>query len=566
MKGPPSHWTTLKKLIYLKAARGSGPSWVWQLITGTAPLTLLGAVSHPIHSLTQYGKCVQDGTPTPDAPVPILCNNGEIKARHHSGLPLGYTLLEYIQSTGSQYINTNITGSTNAVIDMQGTPRTDEMVVFMLAPLNASSYQNGFGQYRSTMGGNFDVGTRRIYNVSYTSSSLTINGVGPLDRYIANNVNLALFGSTSSNRRISNTKLYSAKIYNNDTLVRDFIPAKNSSNVVGLYDLVSGQFFTNRGTGDFTAGAIVDDPVEIYTDGTPEVLTVRGKNLFDQSLFDTTSTQVKYTTYEIPNGTYTMSSPDMPAVSGGAANVFILAGEATSGASSNANGVNSRVPRTITVTDGKYTVAYRSSLSSNPNNPADFKWQLEQGSTATDYEPYVAPQTVTGIKMLLGVGDYKDTAEFINGIKTSKVGIYVFTGQEAFIKGSSFYTANTSILPSKAGSIKPICTHFKGISSAATRVADSLTMTVNGPSGTYTGCVYFYADRSLYATDADFQAWIAAQYAAGTPVIVVYPLATETTEQTTAHSLHTSAGTNVVDVSAAVEGVTVSVEYAKQST
>ena len=174
-------------------------------------------------------------------------------------LPDGYTRLQYIESTGTQYINTNITGSTNAVIDMQGTARSNEIVVFMLAPINATTYQNGFGQYRNQIGGvpSFDIATRRIYNVSYTSNSLTVNGIAT-PYYIANNANLALFGSTETNRRIANAKLYSAKIYNNDTLLRNFIPAKNPNNVIGMYDTVSGQFFTNQGTGDFVAGPAVN--------------------------------------------------------------------------------------------------------------------------------------------------------------------------------------------------------------------------------------------------------------------------------------------------------------------
>ena len=172
-------------------------------------------------------------------------------------LPAGYTQLQYIESTGTQYIDTNITGSTNAIIDMQGTPRTDDTIVFMLAPIDATAFQNGFGQYQSTMTGSFDIATRRVYNVSYTSSSMTVNDVNVSNRYIANNVNLALFGSTATSRRIRNAKLYSAKIYNNDTLLRNFVPAQNSSGVVGMYDTVSGTFFENKGTGDFIGG----DPV-----------------------------------------------------------------------------------------------------------------------------------------------------------------------------------------------------------------------------------------------------------------------------------------------------------------
>lgn len=79
MKGPPSHWTTLQKLCYWHALRGSGSGAETLTVTGISPLVLANAIHHSLVSLTQYGKCVQDGTPTPDAPVPILCNNGELK-------------------------------------------------------------------------------------------------------------------------------------------------------------------------------------------------------------------------------------------------------------------------------------------------------------------------------------------------------------------------------------------------------------------------------------------------------------------------------------------------------
>ena len=51
--------------------------------------------------------------------------------------------------------------------------------------------------------------------------------------------------------------IYYAKIWNNDVLVRNFIPAKrNSDNVFGMYDTVTNTFFTNQGTGDFIAGPV----------------------------------------------------------------------------------------------------------------------------------------------------------------------------------------------------------------------------------------------------------------------------------------------------------------------
>ena len=49
-------------------------------------------------------------------------------------------------------------------------------------------------------------------------------------------------------------KLYSCQIYDNGTLVRDFIAAKLSDGTVGLYDTVNSQFYSNAGTGTFIAG------------------------------------------------------------------------------------------------------------------------------------------------------------------------------------------------------------------------------------------------------------------------------------------------------------------------
>ena len=50
-------------------------------------------------------------------------------------------------------------------------------------------------------------------------------------------------------------RLYSFRIYDGATLVRDFIPCKNPSGVVGLYEIVEGKFYQNKGTGEFIADA-----------------------------------------------------------------------------------------------------------------------------------------------------------------------------------------------------------------------------------------------------------------------------------------------------------------------
>ena len=52
-------------------------------------------------------------------------------------------------------------------------------------------------------------------------------------------------------------RLYSCTMKENDTLVRDYIPAIDSDNVGFMFDRVTHTIFDNAGTGSFTYGNIV---------------------------------------------------------------------------------------------------------------------------------------------------------------------------------------------------------------------------------------------------------------------------------------------------------------------
>ena len=54
-------------------------------------------------------------------------------------------------------------------------------------------------------------------------------------------------------------KIYYFQIYDNDTLVHDFIPVLDKENVPCMYDLVEHKFYYNAGTGNFIAGPIVGE-------------------------------------------------------------------------------------------------------------------------------------------------------------------------------------------------------------------------------------------------------------------------------------------------------------------
>ena len=194
-----------------------------------------------------------------------------------------YTPIEYIQSTGTQYIDTGIVLQ-NATFDMEVMLNTitepnaiigynyECQVGRCRMSLGFSTSSNGkmvFGygdgrgsgvgyEYVST---GVQAGVRTHINAVFNSSSaiLSINGVvksrvnnrvcnSPITIYIAgtnqNDHNDPMYG-----------RVYYVKIYDgNNVLVGDFIPVKDSNGVACMYDKVTGNFFYNAGTGNFIAG------------------------------------------------------------------------------------------------------------------------------------------------------------------------------------------------------------------------------------------------------------------------------------------------------------------------
>ena len=63
--------------------------------------------------------------------------------------------------------------------------------------------------------------------------------------------------------------LYYCRIYDGNTIIRDYIPCKNAGGAVGLYDLIGQKFYGNAGTGSFTAGPVVERPKDPNEDLDP---------------------------------------------------------------------------------------------------------------------------------------------------------------------------------------------------------------------------------------------------------------------------------------------------------
>ena len=185
-----------------------------------------------------------------------------------------------------------------------------------------------------------------------------------------------------------------------------------------------------------------------------------------------------------------------------------------------------------------------------------------EGTTPLGYEIKYNTIGTASAENLLAVGDYADTQEIVSGTVKRNCGVWVLTGEESWSTASTntdVYYVNQTYLPDDYGvasRFTPICSHLEGIISTQSITA----MTANTIKTNNSSKIVYVCVGQTY-TAAEWKAFLAAQYAAGTPVIVVYPLADETTEQTTAHNLHTTAGDNVVSVVSNVDPVELAAEY-----
>lgn len=198
-------------------------------------------------------------------------------------LPSEYQKVEYIQSTGTQYIITDIRGNDNNYLKYeikfyhgaQATSAEDLIYGAQSASTLRANYEIGFSNtanrlyaYSSSSAEIIDQivnGTVCDLTVTFSSSSpyatmkLT-DGTKVLtsEKTTANsltgNETISILGHmTAAHCR---ARIYSLKAYNSSGLFMNMIPCyRKSDGEIGMYELVTSQFFTNNGTGTFLKGA-----------------------------------------------------------------------------------------------------------------------------------------------------------------------------------------------------------------------------------------------------------------------------------------------------------------------
>ena len=190
------------------------------------------------------------------------------------------TKVEYIESTGTQFIDTNYYPNQNTRLEMVATPTVSDNggALAWLGGRTTNTAENSFTLWqlndlfqpeyhlKKTIINDVAVTIGAKYTIDMYPGSMSINGTRYTTEAIASfssPVPLTLF-TVKNNRdyiytdpvhhvdsRMSHLKLYSCKIWDNDTLVRDFIPVIDWQGVPCLYDQVEGIFYYNSGTSDF---------------------------------------------------------------------------------------------------------------------------------------------------------------------------------------------------------------------------------------------------------------------------------------------------------------------------
>lgn len=201
-------------------------------------------------------------------------------AGHHamlapSGLPTGWRLLEYVESTGAQFVDTGIAPGANA-LDYEiafshsaasikggfGCRQTSSAynsgsyVVFLRSNSGSEARidiaNNGAARYVAAAAGTmhtfrYVAVERTLYadGIAYTANSKTVCEYN----FCLGGINTA--GTAAAGAPI---KIYSASFYQSGVLVRDYLPVKDSSGVAGLWDAVTRTAFYSATSTPLVAG------------------------------------------------------------------------------------------------------------------------------------------------------------------------------------------------------------------------------------------------------------------------------------------------------------------------
>ena len=190
----------------------------------------------------------------------------------NSRLPSGYTELQYIESSGTQYIETGFTPnqdsrvicefqlldaytSIRGVFGVRDSASGTASQQFILWNNGASSFRTDYFGSQETLS---SLSAQAQYTADKNRNVTTMGGQSATNPAASGQCanNLVIFGVNNAGtvEYLSAMRLYACQVYDNGALALDLVPCEDPDGNIGLYDLVSAQFLGNSGGGVFSAG------------------------------------------------------------------------------------------------------------------------------------------------------------------------------------------------------------------------------------------------------------------------------------------------------------------------
>lgn len=478
-------------------AKKKGPQITYEDVDliGVDTLTVENAKADSITRLLVGGGCSQSGTPTPTTPKTILSSKGAITYQH------GKNLLEVKDANivvGNYINNAGVITTSLPNMFFQRFIAVKANTAYTLSASEELNYAN-FMEY--------DADGVFIKRTLYGSSSERAGA--SVTHTMGETTSFVIIGSNVNSNKY---------------------PSITKDDVKGI------KWMFNEGSKALSYQAYKG---EIVIDGADEI-SVYSKNLLVGELVSkgyastgavSSSTTFCGNLYKIPvveGQKYTVSWGNLPdGLSGVFVNTWLKDG------SWNARqAISASDHLTYTIPSGVGEVNFTLYKTGGITIGADTWIQVELGDVATDYVPAVAP-SVASNQPLLGVGDFKDTQELIAGVVNRKVGVTILDGTEDVSTSNSAYTIGISAKIRTKTTL--LCTHFKHSTATSSALANNTIISFSSQN------VGFRNDAC--ADVESFRQFLAREYAKGTPVTIVYPLANESNEQVTGQAISNPKGT-----------------------
>lgn len=182
-------------------------------------------------------------------------------------LPSGYTELEYIKSSGTQYLDSGVTFEKTDTVEFE--------ILWTVTPPSSGTYvcgnyymqvgmgTSGYGIYAASNTKAYGTKDRMRVTFASVQETLLVNDAQVFTHDWSgqnlSNVKLGILklgmeGNAWYSSAPVSAKVYSCTIKKGGALVRNFIPCKNAAGIIGLWDDVNSVFYQNAGSGVFTAG------------------------------------------------------------------------------------------------------------------------------------------------------------------------------------------------------------------------------------------------------------------------------------------------------------------------